>query len=204
VQIEFIRKFKLLNLFSAYKSDKMMKFLDRKLFPLLYCAFYFLLPFFTLKSIFHAIIYGSFWATIFCLSCYLFYTDICYHALYLFLVCLHFKLKLSEINRRIKECVSSREAFEWMKQLNSIHLEIHQSNRQFWCFYLTKSMLTFVCIISFFSYCLIFNDQLMEGFFIIIFISIILLFIILSLFILCPSCIAFEGEKSNKLFINCM
>jgi hypothetical protein len=130
-----------------------------------------------------------------------FVSDISYHAIYLSLTCYYFKLKLSEINRQIKECISARETFALMKQLNSIHLEIENCNRKFWSIFITELILQLIFMITFCSYgVLFFMSQISPVFRFIIMYFMCFYFIIFSIFILCPSFVSFEAHRSFGLF----
>jgi len=129
-----------------------------KIFPLFFCSFFYLLPFFSLNSFVNFILFGIPWATLLALYSYIFTSDLAWHVWYLTITCYYFKLKFSYLYRQINECQSSRVAFSLIKQLNSLQLEIKKCNSQFWMFYITYYSSQAIFIHSFIMYYLIFND----------------------------------------------
>src|SRR5581483_7877516 len=120
-------------------SQKMIKFVVNILSPILYCIFYYFLPFYSLNSFTDAILFGLPWSTLASLYAHMFISDIVWHSFYLSITCYYFKIKLSYINHRIEECESSSNAINLMKQLNSLHLEIYKCNSLFWSSHLADS-----------------------------------------------------------------
>jgi len=109
-------------------------------------------------------------------------------------------LKLSYINRQIKESRKANDALKLAQKLNSLHIEIHSCNRQFWSTHIADSLIQFMLIVNFTCYTILFNTG------IILYIRMILMylaffwFVIFSLFILIPSFVAYEASKSYRLF----
>ena len=178
----------------------MMKLMVERVMPIIYGSFCYVLSLYHLNSIGDAIIYGIPWATLHSLMGYLFVNDILWHFLYLSLTCYYYMLKLSYINRQMKESEKANDALKQARKLNSLHIEIHACNRQFWSTYIADSLIQFMFIVNFFSYSILFNSG------IILFIRMIFIyfaffyFAMFTLFIFIPSFVAYEASKSYRLF----
>ena len=168
---------------------------------MVYCSFGYLLPYFTLNSHLDAMLYGSFWATIYCLIAHSIVCNILWHFLNLSLTCYYFKLKSSFVNRRVNQCKkSTRNAFKLMEQLDSLHLEIHQCNSQFWSLYLARILCELIFAINFLTYCCLFIISINLIIQILLCIFVCWIFILLSVFLIGPSIVAYETNVTYKLF----
>src|SRR5947199_413292 len=119
----------------------MMKLMVKLVMPILYVSFSYVLSIYYLNSIEDKIIYGIPWGTVLCLIAYLFVNDVLWHSLYLSLTCYYFILKLSHINRLIKSSETANDALKRAEKLNSLHIEIHACNRQFWSTHIADSLI---------------------------------------------------------------
>jgi hypothetical protein len=153
-----------------------------------------------LNSIEDAIIYGIPWATLNCFYALLFVNDVLWHFLYLSLTCYYFMLKLSYNNRLIKSSESANYALKRAQKLNSLHIEIHACNRQFWSTHIADSLMIFMFMINFVSYSVLFNVGMILFIKILLSYFAFLYFVMFSLFILIPSFVAYEARKSYRLF----
>ena len=140
----------------------MMKLMVERVMPIIYGSFCYVLPFYYLNSIGDAIIYGIPWATLHILFGSLFVNDILWHFLYLSLTCYYFMLKLSYIIRQIKESENANDALKRAQKLNSIHIEIHTYNRQFWSTHIADSLMQFIFLINFDIYSALFNVDIIR------------------------------------------
>ena len=177
-----------------------MKLMTERVMLISCVSFSYVISFSHLNSIEDAIIYGIPWGTLLILYGYILANDILWHFLYLSLTCYYFILKLSHINRLIKSSETVNDALKRAQKLNSLHIEIHACDRQFWSTHIADSLMQFIFLINFTIYSILFNVHM------ILFLKIMLsfftffYFVMFSLFILVPSFVAYEASKSYRLF----
>ena len=178
----------------------MMKLMVERVMPIIYGSGCYVLSFYNSNSIGDAIIYGIPWATLNALIAYLFINDILWHFLYLSLTCYYYMLKLSYINRQIKESEKVNDVLKRTEKLNSLHIEIHTCNRQFWSTHIADSLIQFMFLINFTCYSILFNAGIILFLRMVFMYFVFLWFVMLSLLILIPSFVGYEANKSYRLF----
>ena len=178
----------------------MMKLIVERIMPIVIVSFCYVLSLYYLNSIEDKIIYGIPWGTVLCLMAYLFIDDVFWHLLYLSLTCYYLILKLSYINRLIKSSETVNDAFKQAQKLNSLHIEIHACNRQFWSTHIADSLIQFMFMVNFIIYSVLFNVGMIFFLRMFFIYFAFLYFVMFSLFILIPSFVAYEASKSYRLF----
>jgi len=171
-----------------------------KAIVILSSAFYYSLPFFSLNSYVDAIIFGIPWQTLIMIYATIFFHDIHWHLWYLTLTCYYFKLKLSNLHKKIINCHSVKNALKMMEQLNLLHLKIHKSNSDFWCFYNTEFLCQSIFIINFLLYSGLFANAYFVFRFIMCY-SAFGYFILFTIFLISPSLVTYEASTSYGVFL---